>query len=412
MIPSFRKNNFLKIDNVVPIFILVAFIFTALSVFIIYFSSITSKTSELKSISQRMQDNIRYKNGYWDLSYLNSDPILPGSNPHYIIANDGYVIERWRPIKGFLDTSDFAYLLQFRNPQTLSTPAQESWRLLSQSIMSGQETIGVINVARFIGEADNIEIIDKRLRDDLSFVSAKIKVNGNEIDASGLDLRQTRYDISIKIVNTYNEVIAKTNNSNSIDRVPNYIDPSYVADELEKVGTRTVKNETTGEPFLIMSSVLQDDSLNSIGLLVSAVSVADLYNLLKAYISVMIILSVITVIILKIAVENSKASRKPTSIRFSVDDATMYINDNRIVFPDNSHQLHILSCLFKDPEKSWSAQEIATAFHETDGNIWRRIYDAMLVVNKKADQHLDDKLVIIKDKKFLINPAVLDAIIS
>ncbi len=411
MLSSFRQKNFLRIENVVPVFIFVAFIFTTVSFATIYSSSLTSKSFEVKDISQRMQDNIRYKNGLWDLSYLNSDPLLPGSNPHYIIANDGYVIERWRPINGFLDTSNFTYMLQFETPQTVSTPAQESWRLLSMPVMSGKEIIGVVFVARFIGEEDNITVIDRRLKDDLNFVFTKISADGEEIDTTALDLRHTRYDISIIIVDKYNEVIAKTNNSNSIDRVPNYIDSSYIAEELKNLGVRTIKNQLTGEPFLILSSVIQDDLQKSIGLLVSAVSLKDLYRLLKTYLAVMIILSFVTTIILKIAVANNKANRKPATIRFSPDEITMFINGNRIVFPEDSHQQQILTCLFKSPEKHWSAEEIAKLFDETNGNIWRRIYDAMLVVNKKVEPYVGDKLIVIKGKKFLLNPALLEVII-
>ena len=411
MIPSFGQKNFLKIDNVIPVFILVASLFTVLSIGIIYYSSITSKTYELSSITTRMHDNIRFKNESWDLAYLNSDPILPGSNPHYIITSDGYVIERWRPIKGYLDTSNFSYMIQFKTPQTVVTPAQESWRVLSKAVLSGKETIGVVHVARFIGEGDNVEVIDKRLQDDLTFVVDKIKVRGETIDASALDFRQTRYDISIKIVDKYNEVIAKTNNSNSIDRVPNYIDPSYVAEELNHLGTRIIRNETTGEPFLIMSSAIQNNDA-PVGLLVSAISLNDLYFLLRTYGIVMLILGTITTIILKIAVENYRMNKKPTSIRFYPENLALYINDKRIIFPEDSHQSHILTLLFKNPEKSWSAEQITHAFDEHTGNVWRRVYDAMLVINKKVEPYIGDKLIIIKDKRFLLNPSLFEAFIS
>ncbi|MFA9288887.1 MAG: hypothetical protein ACEQSA_03340, partial [Weeksellaceae bacterium] len=69
-------------DKRVSLFIIgVGSLFVLVSVAIIFFSSLYFSRQQVNEIITRMQEDIRYKDGFWDLYYLDSDPLLPGSNP-------------------------------------------------------------------------------------------------------------------------------------------------------------------------------------------------------------------------------------------------------------------------------------------------------------------------------------------
>lgn len=256
--------------------------FTLLSAVFIGLYSFEINRQDLIKIIHRMHEDITFKDNKWNLFYLNSDPLLPGGESHYIISSEGYVIDRWRPISGYLDTSNLEFILKFQTPQTFTTPTQEQWRMLSMPIKNNNEIIGGILVSKFIAEEDNLPVIDKRLEKDMNFVLQKLQIHDETIDVSTLDFRDTQYDISIKVVDKYNNIITKTNNSNSIDRIPNYIDSSYVSKELRSTNVKLIFDENSKEPYLVIISPFQNNT-DIVGMIIVGRSVADVFKLLGLY---------------------------------------------------------------------------------------------------------------------------------
>lgn len=391
----FSKFFLTTVITILSIFALASAIFIALY-------SFQYNKSEVEKIITRMYEDINYSNGKWDLFLLNSDPLLPGGESHYIITSEGYVIDRWRPITGYLDTSNIDFILEFQTPETFITPTQEQWRMLSAPIKNGNEIVGAVLVSKYIAEEDNMSIIDKRLKSDLDFVLKRTKVNGEQIDLSGLDIRETQYDVSIKVVDKYNTIITKTNNSNSIDRVPNYIDSSYISTELQSNHTKIIFDKVTNEPFLIVISPFQNNN-ETVGIIIVGKSLSFLFSLISLFLLTILLLVILFYIIWYIFYRRIHTIMSH-EIKFDKEKGMLLIDNNRIEIPDNSHQFHIVSSLFKNPNEPQSAEEITSHFGENEGNIWRRVYDAMLIVNKKVEPSIGHKLIIIRNKKFLINP--------
>lgn len=393
-----------SLKNVLLLFLGATLVVTLFSSVVVSVASLQMSKQEVDGIVNRMHENIRYKSGMWDLYYLNSDPLLPGSYTHYILTTQGYVIERWRPINGFIDTANLDHILQFSQPQTVTTPAQEQWRVLSQPVKNGNEVLGAVFVSRFVSETENISVIDKRLRQDLAFAMGKIRVVDDTIDTSALDMRQTQYDISIKIVDKYNTIIAKTNNSNSIDRAPNYIDSSYVRNELKSSRYRMIYDSVSNEPFLIVKSSFLNDNGEAVGVLIVGKSMLFLYKLVGVYLISMGLLTLITVPFVIYFYKKRYPGTGVRKIAFHHEEGILQIDTARIEIPLDTHQYHVLYCLFHSKDMQCSAEDITAAFGEHEGNIWRRVYDVMLVLNKKTEAYLDDKLIVIKNRRFHINP--------
>ncbi|MBP7967232.1 cache domain-containing protein [Candidatus Woesebacteria bacterium] len=402
------KNNPLAfrntLRNVLLLFLIATLLVTIFSAVVVYVASFELSKREVDKIVTRMHEDIRYKNGFWDLYYLNSDPLLPGSYSHYILATQGYVIERWRPINGFIDTANLDHILQFQTIQTVTSPANETWRVYSQPLKQGESVVGGIFVSRYIGEGDDIAIIDKRLAQDMQFVKNKVRVNGETIDTSKLDVRETQYDISIKIVDKYNTIVSKTNNSNSIDRAPNYIDSSYVRRQLEAPRYRTIYDSVTNEPFLIVTSSVFDEQNKVVGVIIVGKSLTFLFELLGAYIVAMLLFTLILIPFVVYFYKKRYPGNAVKNISFDTTDGILRIDSSKIEIPGDTHQYHVLYCLFKNEDHMCTAEDISDQFGDADGNIWRRVYDVMLILNKKTEPYLEDKFIIIRNKKFLINP--------
>ena len=113
-------------------------------------------------ISNILQD-VKFKDGTWDLSRYNADPNLLEKFPLYLIQTDGEILDRRSPIHGFLDQSDFNFLLSFTNIQTL-TSANISRRVYSKPIVDNGKIIGVVAVSFLNPQKNQIENIDTTLK--------------------------------------------------------------------------------------------------------------------------------------------------------------------------------------------------------------------------------------------------------
>lgn len=97
---------------VVALFIVQA----AVGYFVIHSVMFGSVESSIREVNQRVRSSIEFHNGTWDISRYNADPEIPGPTRLYIFANDGFVIDRWRPIPGYMNISDARHLLSYQKP--------------------------------------------------------------------------------------------------------------------------------------------------------------------------------------------------------------------------------------------------------------------------------------------------------
>ena len=95
------------------LFIILYLLQICVSSCVIYYVSITQIKSSLQTIVKRVKEDISYRNGVWDTAKYNADPEIPGRFRLYVFSSDGFVVERWRPIPGYLDTSDVTRLLAY-----------------------------------------------------------------------------------------------------------------------------------------------------------------------------------------------------------------------------------------------------------------------------------------------------------
>jgi hypothetical protein len=384
---------------------------------------ISDQSTQLTSFVDRINNDIRYYKGKWDLSLYNSDPLTPYPNssstfPVYVITSDGFVIERSKPINGILDKSDFKHLSQFNTPQNLNSVTNETWRVLSEPVSNfDSKIIGVILVSYYNPDPSSTSDIDQKLKDTISKLKSELIFKGDLIDASKVDIRNTNYDVSFEIVDTFNEVII--NNG----RTPSFIDPSYVKDALNYKGERVVQDLANGQEYLLDYKPIADKNNSTVGIIVSGVSIEPNNNILKAFIiSSLLICLFITFPLIFIALyffnhhKNKFSKRKQLEdekntndllsssfinlIRFDPKESILLINDKRYEIVKDTNQYYLLKALINSPKKNWSNDELLELFGEEPNKFnSRKVYDSMLAINKK----LDIKLIDYHGKTFSIN---------
>src|SRR5690606_23830401 len=114
-------QNSRRVRKVLLMLALVLLAQVAVGASVIYLVASGEVKSSLDATIQRVKEDIDYKAGRWDTAKDDTDPQVPGNYRLYVIAKDGFVIDRWRPIPGYLDTSDFKQLSQYSSPQTIET---------------------------------------------------------------------------------------------------------------------------------------------------------------------------------------------------------------------------------------------------------------------------------------------------
>src|ERR1041385_8861837 len=254
---------------------------------LIYFFYITQTQSSLDTLTQRVESDIKYKNGAWDTTEYDADPSVPGRFRLYVISTDGFVVDRWRPIAGFLDNSDFKHLIIYTSPQTVHTITNQNWRVYSKPLKDKfSNTIGLINVAfynTYLKDAETLQIIDAKLENTAQTIEKKIVIHGQAINVDNLDIRSIPFDIPFQIVDQYNTVLMKDSNTNTMGRIPSFIDPSYLNDMLQNDSVRKIPNKKHTDVFLIKSHPLLDSNNNPYGIVVVATTIGIMYDLINIY---------------------------------------------------------------------------------------------------------------------------------
>lgn len=405
------KTEFIRFIKLYPIWFLVLFILGSLcGYWYIRTSSYNRIKTSLAESSTQIRETLKYDNGKWDTTLYNANPLTPhptgssgASDPLYIITKDGFIIERNRPINGFLDSSDFKLLLGFNEPETIETITNEKWRVLSKPIIFDNETLGVIMAGYYNPSMESTAQIDPILEENLQQIRDKIKIEGEHIVTNPLDIRNSHYNVAFEVVSNFNKML--TNNG----RIPTFIDKSYLINELEALGTyQTVTDAKTKEPFLIYTTPINDSHGKIAGIIVGAKSVGSINNVLKDYVVISTILGLLFVLLTFLPRLTSKPKIAPLkSISFDRKSSAIKLNNDTIHIPYASNQYYLCEAIFSAPRKRWERDELMDKFgiKETSQG-WRTIYDASLAINKK----LSLKLIHHQDKTFMMNPSLVDIV--
>lgn len=406
-------KNFLSAGIVSIIFFIAQLI---ISVIVLYFFLITQTQSYLKTITQRTRDDIIYNNGQWDLFSYNGDPNLPDTHPLYVISLDGFIIDRWRPVHGFLDKSNISRLLTYQTPETINTSTKENWRIFSEPVTSGNKIIGVVTVSKFAPDAGNLEQVDTILSDNAKIIYAKLRIHNNIIDVSQIDIRSIPFDIAYEIVDQFNTVLLKNNNANSMDNLPDFIDRSYVGDVLSLPEYLEIKDTITNEPFLMNNLQIKDKQNNIVGIISAGKSIGFIYETIKNFVLIDTIAGLFLSSLLihfinrsfrrnaGIRVKEAALKERISKISFSKKESKLVINDTAILVPFATNQYFLCERLFSNPKKRWETDELLERFGEHDLTKWHTVYDARRLMNQRLQYILPDNLIILKNKTYQINP--------
>lgn len=408
------------------LFLFVTFIFlfhTIVSSVFVYKTSVQSLESGLETMINRIDKDLAYVDGRWDTSLYNADPLTPypnGSsgfaNPLYIITSEGFIIERSQPIHGFLDTSDFNHLSAFNTPQTINTVTNESWRVVSEPILEGNSTVGVVMLSYYNPQQGSIDEIDKKMKESLHSIVQSLVVKNGRINTQHIDIRNIHYEYSFEIVDKYNNVLL--NNG----RVPSYIDPSYFAKEIGNRSKRTILDSKTGREFAIVTKTLFSGNM-PIGIIIAGEPIDALNNTLKKYVYFSFVLGLLITIPLMIytvfimkkflrTLEDGEKEKTKLSlirkIQFDKKRSILWVNDKQYPIPYASYQYHICSALLLQPKRQWEYDQLLEVLGDFGEQInTRKVYDAVHAINKR----IHFRLIEYKNKTFSVNAEIKDYVI-
>lgn len=423
-----------KLKHVVglPVWLAVLLVFivqTTVGGVVIYYISTAQVKASLNGITERVQAGIEFENGTWNISKYNADSEIPGSHRLYVFSSDGFVIDRWRPIAGYLNVSNFRLLLEYQTPQTIHTITDQSWRMYSRVVSQNDQTVGVITVSYFSPEESKLAETDRELRQTADRIAKNISVENGELDVSAVDGRLAPFDMPFQIVSQYNRILMKTNNANSMDRIPDFIDSTYVLRNMQRSSVRQVDDDQTGEVFLAMAQPLVDAEGAPRGVVIAAKSISHVGPLLKAYIFINVLMGAAGLLIaatIRVASRGRTARQgivaatvKPQLLRledikaiaFDKKECAIQINDHKIPITYATNQYYLCVALFSARKKKWETDELIERFGERHNhNSWRKIYDASVSVNRKAAVFMEPKFIINNNKTYQINSDLLDKI--
>ncbi len=395
----------------------------------------------LKDQNNKIVSDLVYREGKWNTTGYNNDYKIPFNNPLYIITTDGFVIDRESPITGFLDTSDFTYSSSFQQPQTVTTPANEIWRMFSKVITSKSGVpIGNILVGYYQPDLKAFEDVDNQLTNGAVIIASQIKINGDTLDTSSVDVREVSVFLSFEIVDRFNHALK------SVGGIPAHIDRSYLPTIL-KTQYQTVTNARTGEQFLVYFTPFVE-SKNPVGVIVSGYPLQqvnkDLQNQLVFSVGSGAVVIVILIILLGFLLQRNIASllkkageaaqkvlyvsHRAGAFGFDQDTGLIYLGDKKMEVPVKTKQYYICKVLFSKPNKNWENDEIIDRLSSTgilEGSTAetadmygskleekdmrkkaKMISDAIRLVNEKAKQVFGYEVVLLQGKTYRINPNI------
>lgn len=414
-----RQSPELKLTFKIIFFIFLLFILYLVgNYYFVRWSTINNLKKGIKTTINQVKKDLKYKDGQWNTySYVNN-PEISYDNPLYIFTIDGFLIDRIKPINGFLDTSIFDYALKFDKPQTYTSEINERWRILYYPI----ERDGQIQAALLPGYFDPPESaaseIDQQLLNNAKKIDSKIKyVNGK------LDVTEVESSTPYELIDRFNKVLK------SEGGIPAYIDRSFVQKTIE-VKEAIIKDEKTGEPYFVISDSIHDNNQSLIGIVAAARSYKNTQEYLKSQVFFTLgsaLVAIFLVAIFSIYVFGreipSIIKMKLTqliepkdvvfeSISFDPKSSVVKIDKETIDIPADTNQYYLLKALFSTPNKKWENDELVEKIEGLgfgEGNP-RKFYDSAKAINHKLKHKIGTDLIIYKARAFQLTPEIASKI--
>ena len=394
---------------------------------LLYYLLLNYTSGQLAVFSKKVISDLSYDSGQWNLSEYNSDPNITELSPLYIITSDGSVIERMNPIHGFLDKSSTSRLSSYSIPQTVHTVTNDNWRVFSEQIVVNGNARGLILIATYNPNGNDLKNIDSTLKSYADSINSNLKFVDNKIDVSGIDPKHFPYDIAFQVIDQFNNIVLKSNNGNGMQRLPDYIDRSYVGSTLSLPSFFQKTDSVTNVPFLVSNNKILDKNNNTIAIVVAARQIGYIYHTIITLFIVEFGIGIFSVFLLISFVNNAvkihilKFLRKNninyyeikavTKIAFSKSEHSILINDKVINIPFATNQYYFCDALFSNPTKKWETDELLDRFGEDDLTKWHKVYDTMKLINNRLTYILHDKLFIVRNKRYQINPVFQKSIV-
>lgn len=386
---------------------------------LIYHTILNKIDISARDVIVRAKADIRFNGKEWDVARYINDPFVRGLEPMYIITNDGYVIDRRQIIHGFLDLSNYKYLLTFTTPQTIKTITNQRWRVVSKPLVKDGINKGVIGTAYYDPGIDDLENIDAQLQKYLEELSKRISYKSKGIEFSRVDDSSFPQRVSFTVVDEFNSIIVKKQNSSNIDRAPNFIDPSYIKPIIAS-GPRVFfkYDSVTHELFRVETDIIRGPQ-NNIAAVIAVGRSVNFALIIMLYFSILQGTIIIVGIVLQIVSQYRSVLvpseqddfELPKSILFDEKKSVLSLDAQEIPIPFDTNQYYLIKALFSKPEKIWETDELLEFIGQdpTEAH-WRKIYDTMIILNKKITVLNREKLILNKGKRYMLNPVLLNSI--
>lgn len=423
----FKKNYFKDLIKPrifsIPIILAIVVYFILqliISGLLIYVFLINYSESQLTQTVNQIVSDISYHNGTWNISRYNSDPDIPERFPLYIISTQGIILDRMNVIHNYLDKSSIFRLNIYSTPKTVNTIANESWRVYSKQIEINGNLWGTVLVAKYDPDTSNLKTTDSQLYKNADKLIKQLQIQNNQLDVSMVNASSFDYHISFEVIDQFNNILFKSNNINSNNKLPDYIDRSYVGNVLISPVYSQIYDTSIHQTFLIKHKKIEDKNGNPIAIVSVGLPIDYIYQLIQFLVLIELITGIFLLVILTTFIHNSiniyifkflkknnidfYDPKKITKICFSKKEHSIFINDKPVNIPFATNQYYFCEALFANPTKKWETDELLDKFGEHDLGKWHKVYDTMKLINKRLVYILPDKLFIINNKRFQINP--------
>lgn len=321
-----------------------------------------------------------------------------------------------------MDLSRYSALDSYTTIQTLTTATNEKWRVYTEPLLIGEKAIGIIMVAVYNSQDRDLPQVDKHIHDVVAQIRLNLTISDEFIDTSKIDIRKIPFDTSFQIVSRFNKVLLQSQNSNSVSNIPSFIDRSYVDNQLKGDREKLVKDSETNEGYLTLTTPVLDNKQSVAGVIVVGESTSSAYRAATKFfllsLLVNLLISAAAIILVNLYMKNrqknnpikDKEKLLPKSIVFMKKSCKIFVDGELIDIPYASFQFYFCDSLFSKPKKRWEVDELLEIFGEDFGvEKWRKIYDTMVALNKKTSGMVE-KLFIVKDKRYFINPKLTSII--
>lgn len=365
-----------------------------------------SSYQTLNKLNTRIRESIVHDRTGWSLSRYIADPLTPHpsgsggfSDTLYIIMSDGFVIERNLPLAGFLDSGQYQYLHEFQTPQTVEPMPRETWRIQSKKATYGSNEV-MIGVAVYHPERFVSEVVNAKLTSALDYITRQVSLRDHGVLLPPIDMRQIDYDVSFEIVSSENKTIV--NNG----RMPSYIEKSRFFDELHTPQQRTIVDATNHTSYLVLRTEIPNSDGSVGAIILSAKPALTIKTVIRAYwLEIAAYIGIQSLLYAGTAyfIRRKFAPRQVSTISFDVARGLLLIDDRQIMIPTDTIQFKLCKRLLLPPFQAHTGTQL---LDEGDGDLqkdWRKVYDAVVLLNRKIEHLLPTKLIEVHHRHFSLS---------